>query len=107
MKLGIKISPRPLDCDPFFHDYGIARSEAELLIAMWGMPVTDMYGTEIKIPFYLTKGNSFWLFGNEILHKSRLLGPENAFVYSSRGAPVVGQVSSAAKIQRTNISRGP
>lgn len=37
-----------------------------------------MYGTSIKIPFYVTKRTGFLLLGNDIIHYSRLLGPENA-----------------------------
>jgi len=36
-----------------------------------------------KIPFYVTSGSGVLLLGNEVLHKSHLLGPENLLVILS------------------------
>lgn len=58
-------------------------SEAELVISIWDLPVTDMHGTRIRILFYLIRGIGFLLLCNEILYKSRLLGPGQALVISA------------------------
>lgn len=78
--LGISLELRFLDRDLFFHRYDMQCSEAEPTIAIWDMPVKDVSGQEAKIPVYLTPGSGFLLLSNEILHQSRLLGPENLLV---------------------------
>jgi len=55
-------------------------SDAQLTIGIWDLPVVDMEGTVVKIPFYITRGDGVLLLGNEILHKSYQLGPENLLV---------------------------
>ena len=75
--MGIELSLRQLDFPPFCHGYEMECIEAELVISIWDLPVSDIHGTRIRIPFYPTKGIGFLLLGNVILLKSRLLGPEN------------------------------
>ena len=69
-----------MDCEPFLHGYGKDCGDAEVTIGIWDLPVTDMSGTEAKIPFYVTRGDGFLLLGNEILHCSYQLGLENILV---------------------------
>lgn len=68
---------RPLHCESFIHGYGRWCNEAQIALAIWDSPNVDMAGTKVKIPFYVTPGDCFPLVGNEILHKSYLLGPQN------------------------------
>ena len=74
LALGTPFELGPMDCDLFFHGYGMHCSEAELTVAIWDMPVKEVSGQEAKITSYLTPSNGFLLLGNEILHQSRLLG---------------------------------
>lgn len=78
--MGLEFKTRKLDCEPFMHGYGKECSEAELVYAIWDLPIKDMTGIEVKIPFFLTRGSGFLLLGNEICHQSYLLGPENMLV---------------------------
>ena len=79
--LNIQFKLRQMDCEPFLHGYGKDCSDAEVTtIGIWDLPVTDMSGTEAKIPFYVTRGDGFLLLGNEIFHRSYQPGPENLLV---------------------------
>ena len=80
LAMGIDFKLRCLDCEPFYHGYGTNCTDAELAMAIWDMPITDIAGVPIKIPFHVTPGDGPILLGNEILHKSRILGPENLLV---------------------------
>lgn len=39
-----------------------------------------MNGTYVKIPFHMTEGDDFLLFGNEIIHQSNLDDPGNLLI---------------------------
>lgn len=51
-------------------------SESELVLRIWDLPVRDMTGIEVKIHLFLTRGNGFFLLGNEICHQCYLFGPK-------------------------------
>ena len=46
--------------------------------------MSDLSGSEVRIPFYITQGNGLLLLGNEIIHRSYQLGPENLLVIPKR-----------------------
>ena len=68
---------RKLDCKSFFHGYGMHCSEAEIVFAIWDLPVSYLNGNNILIPFYVTHGSGVLLIGNHLLHQSKMLGNEN------------------------------
>ena len=78
--LGITFLVEPLDCTPFYHEYGSHFSYAKLINGIWRLPVKAINGFEAKFPFYMVPGEGVLLFGNEIHHKSILHGPENLMV---------------------------
>ncbi len=53
--LGIHFDLEPLDCDPFYHGYGMKCSEAKLTIGVWTLPLADLHGTRFELPFYPSK----------------------------------------------------
>ena len=65
--LGIDFEIRPLDCEPFYHGYGMKCSEAQLVVGICKLPITDLNGVKASITFYITKGDGFLLLGNSIL----------------------------------------
>ena len=75
--MGVQYKLEPLDAEPFWHGYGDKCSDAKLTIGMWRLPITDVHGTQALIPFYITQGDGLLLLGNEIGHKSNILGPQN------------------------------
>lgn len=62
--LGIPLDLEPLDCDPFYHVYGMNCSGAKLTIGIWKLPLVDLDRTQFKLPFYLVKGDGYLLVGN-------------------------------------------
>ena len=78
--MGVQYKLEPLDAEPFWHGYGDKCSDAKLTIGMWRLPITDVHGTQALIPFYITQGDGLLLLGNEIGHKSNILGPQNKIV---------------------------
>ena len=66
-----------MDCSPFYHGYGENCSDAERTIGTWKLPVTDHAGKVVHIRFYVTPGKGILLLGNEICHRSNILGPKN------------------------------
>ena len=78
--LGIDMELKPLDCTPFYHGYGENCSDAHIVFAIWELPVSDLYGTELRIPFYVTHGDGVLLLGNNVMSKCDLLGSENILI---------------------------
>ena len=75
--MGIDFELEPLDCEPFYHGYGEKCSDAELRIGVRRLPLDDLNGNKIDIPFYITKGSVISLLGNELLSKSDILNTQN------------------------------
>ena len=69
-----------LDCEPFYHGYGEQFSNAELVLAIWTLPINDIYGNNADIPFYITPGSGLLLLGNNITSRSNMLGSHNLTV---------------------------
>ena len=88
--MGIDFKLEPLDCQPFWHGYGEKCSDSQLTIGIWRMPITDVNGTQVLIPFYITPGYGILLLGNEICHKSNIMGSENIIIVP-RGVRVLSQ----------------
>ena len=61
LAMGIDFELEPLDCEPFYHGYGENCSDAEITIGVWRLPLDDLNGNKIDIPFYITKGSGFYL----------------------------------------------
>ena len=80
ISLGIIFLLSPLDCEPFYHGYGPSCADKRLVIAIWELPVTDVYGQKGKIPFYITDGNGPILLENNVISKSDLLGNDQMLV---------------------------
>lgn len=57
--MSIPVKPRVMEFDPCLHGYGKNYSDAEVTIGIWDLRVTDICGTESKIPLYITKGGGF------------------------------------------------
>ena len=77
LELGIDFELEPLDCEPFYHGYGENCSDAKLTIGVWQLPLVDLNGNKMDIPFYNTKGSGILLLGNELLSKSDILNTQN------------------------------
>lgn len=75
--LHIDFKLEPLDCDPFLHGYGKNCADAHITIGIWRLSLADIHGKILTIPFYITAGAGYLLVGNELLHRSNLLGPEH------------------------------
>ncbi len=56
----------PLDCDPFYEGYGMKYCEAKLIICIWKLPLADLHGTSLELPFYLVEGDGYVLVGSVI-----------------------------------------
>ena len=67
----------PLDCEPFYHEYGPSCKDKKLVFASWKLPVIGINGTEGNLKFYITMGNDPLLLGNHVVALSNLLGSEN------------------------------
>lgn len=80
LALGTQFELRPLDCDPFFHDYGRKYSEAEITIEILELPFTDIIGKKVIITFYTTDRDGFLSLGNEIQHQSTQDGQEDPLI---------------------------
>lgn len=88
--MGIDMVLRPLTGAPFLHGYGPKCSDAKITMAMWDLDVTDLTGTRVKIPFYVTEGDGFLLLDNEVVHGSDLMNSLNLMVIP----PGVGNLST-------------
>lgn len=75
--LGVQFELCELDCQPFLQGYGRSCSDAEVTIRVWNLPITDLHRNSVHILFYITNGDGFLLFGNEIIHQAYNLGPKN------------------------------
>ena len=78
--LGITFEIEPLDCQPFYHGYGMQCSEAQLVIGIWKLPMSYLRNTEFYLPFYIVPGDGYLLVGNNIAEKSKVLNDENLLV---------------------------
>ncbi len=67
-----------LDCEPFCHGYGEQCSNAELVFAIWTLPINHIYGNNADIPFYITPGSGLLLLGNT--SRSNMLGSDSLIV---------------------------
>ncbi len=57
--LGIHFDFELLDCDPFYHGYGMNCSEDKLKSGIWKLPLADLHGTRFELPFYLVQGDGY------------------------------------------------
>ncbi len=71
--LGIDFYLEALDCDPFYHGYGMKCSEAKVQIRIWKLPLADLHGTRIELTFHLVEGHGYVLIGNAIASKCQIL----------------------------------
>jgi len=78
--LRIPFELEPLDCEPFYHGYGMECSEAKLVVGIWNLPLSDLHGTEFKLPFYIVKGDGYLLVGNNIAKQSKLMNNQNLII---------------------------
>ena len=78
-----------LDCDPFYHGYGLSCSEKQLVFGIWELPVFDLYGKEASILFYICEGDGPLLLGNFVFHPSHYVGSTNRLTIT----PHVGNIS--------------
>ncbi len=62
-----------LDCEPFFHVYGMNCSDAKIVFALWKLTLVNINGTRFYIPFYVVQGDGLLLIGNAAMYKSDLL----------------------------------
>lgn len=46
----------PLDFEPFYHGYGNKCIKAQINVGIWRMPITDLKGNLVYVPFYITNG---------------------------------------------------
>jgi len=84
--MGIEFSISPLDCAPFLHGYGMECSESKVTIGIWYLPITDLNGTRIKLPFYLVQGDGVLLLGHSITSRSNIMNEEKLLVIPARTA---------------------
>ncbi len=75
--LGISFDLEPLVRDPFFHNYGMNCSEANLTIGIWKHPLVDLHVIRFELPFYLVEGDEYLLVGNKIASKCQIRNDEN------------------------------
>lgn len=75
--MNLEFELHDLDCDPFFHGYGPKCSERNIVFSIWKLPITDIYGKEVEIPFYICEGDGPLLLGNEVIHPSNYFGERN------------------------------
>ena len=78
--MGIEFQLEKLDCQPFYHGFGESCSDAQLTFAIWKLPLIDIYGTSLEIPFYITQGSGLLLLENNVTSKPDILEKENLIV---------------------------
>ena len=78
--MGIDFVVRPLDCPPFLHGFGPKCENPLPVFGIWDLPLSDLNGIEVKIPFYLTLGDGPLLLGNKVISQSDVLGTQNLLV---------------------------
>ncbi len=61
--LEIPFELEDLDCEPFYQGYGMQCSEAKLTVGMWYLPLTDLHGTSIRLPFTSSMEMDAYLLG--------------------------------------------
>lgn len=80
--LGISFVLEEMKCEPFIHGCGKCCSDPGITIGKWCLLITDLNGIELKIPFYITKGDGSILHGNDRIHKSYLCSADNFLITS-------------------------
>ena len=78
--MNIPFKLHELDCEPFFHGYGPSCSDKNLVFAVWNLQITDIYGEDVDLPFYICEGDGPLLLGNHLVHKSMLDGLKNLLI---------------------------
>lgn len=71
---------KKIDCPPFIHVYIKKCSNREITISIRDLPITDLHGTAVHLPFYVLQCNCFLLVVNNIILKSDRLNNHNHFV---------------------------
>lgn len=76
----ISFKTRKLDYFPFIHRYRKESSNPEFTICIWDLPLIDLYGTAVPLPFYVLRGDGFLLLRNDFIRMSDRLNSKNLFV---------------------------
>ncbi len=83
--LDIPFELENLDCEPFYHGYGMNCSEAKITVGVWRLPLSDLLGNPFTFSFYVVDGDGYLLVGNDVLQKAQLLNDEGLVVISQGG----------------------
>ena len=92
--LRIDFSIHPLDCEPFFHWYGMKCSEAQLVVGFWKLPITNLNGLKAQFLLY-HKGLWFSPSRKFYPFKSRCSRTRKSLCNISRGRGISPKVVSS------------